>query len=623
MTDAEFEALVARLDRQAQQNPAAYRLKVMLLAFAGYGYIALVLVVAAGLFFGSLASLLYLNIAAVMLALVFGGFFWLVADAMRAHLEPPQGRPVNRYEAPELFDMIDKLRRSLSAPKFHEVLITDGLNAAVVQTPRLGLLGWYRNALLLGLPLMKALTREQFAAVLAHEFGHLAGGHGRLGHWIYRLRFGWMQLAAVLKARRSVGGFIFRPFFKWYVPYFSAVSFPLARADEYQADAASARLTSSSAAAAALTNVNVIGSFLNARFWPDLHRKADDNPVPSFTPYAQMGGAFAGDMDTAAVRSWLDAAMRRETSLADTHPALADRLRALREQPCLALPSADEAADTLLRRAALESITAAFDRSWRDQVQPSWDDRHQQVQYKRRQLSALDTRTAQGAALTLDERFQRAILTDEVGAGVEAAVKQFRALFGEAPGDTAISYALGARLLRIGDFAGVVLVELAIENDQQALLPGAAALRDYYAGRGESDKARQWHERWLQRMRVLQAAQAERASIHLNDKFEPHGLDDQLVAALRAQLSAIPGVRRAYVVRKHVTQLTEHPLFALGFTTRPWWCPRFLSHVDGSNVREKIAKDIQFPHEALIVCVEGDNRRFGRKWRRVRGSRVI
>jgi hypothetical protein len=34
----------------------------------------------------------------------------------------------------------------------------DDFNAAVVQAPRLGLFGWYRNYLLIGLPLAKALT---------------------------------------------------------------------------------------------------------------------------------------------------------------------------------------------------------------------------------------------------------------------------------------------------------------------------------------------------------------------------------------------------------------------------------------------------------------------------------
>jgi hypothetical protein len=47
----------------------------------------------------------------------------------------------------------------------------------------------------------------------------------------------------------------------------------------------------------------------------------------SFAPYAQMGDAIGGGIDATAVRGWLDAAMTRETSVADTHPALADRLR--------------------------------------------------------------------------------------------------------------------------------------------------------------------------------------------------------------------------------------------------------------------------------------------------------
>src|SRR5262249_10392674 len=186
-----------------------------------------------------------------------------------------EGRRWTRQDAPQLFDLIDRLQRSLRATRFHDVLITEDFNAAVAQTPRLGLLGWYRNALLIGLPLMKALTRQQLASVLAPAFGHLAGGHGRRGNWVYRLRSGWARLAQALQERRSTASFAFRPFFRWYAPYFSAVSFPLARANEYEADAASARLPSPAAAAAALTSVNVVGRFLQSRFCPGLHRHVD------------------------------------------------------------------------------------------------------------------------------------------------------------------------------------------------------------------------------------------------------------------------------------------------------------------------------------------------------------
>src|SRR5262249_52367989 len=116
MTDAEFEALVARLDQQARRRPAAYRLKVLLLAYAGYAYVALVLVIAGVLFIASLATLPYLKAAAVKFALVFGAFFWLVVRAMWVRLEPPKGHRVTRRAAPELFDLIDRPQRSPPAP---------------------------------------------------------------------------------------------------------------------------------------------------------------------------------------------------------------------------------------------------------------------------------------------------------------------------------------------------------------------------------------------------------------------------------------------------------------------------------------------------------------------------
>jgi hypothetical protein len=312
--------------------------------------------------------------------------------------------------------------------------------------------------------------------------------------------------------------------------------------------------------------------------------------------------------------------MAEKTSVANTHPALADRLRALGQPPLLALPSAGEAADTLLGR-ALEPITAEFDRGWREAIQPSWERRHREVQEARAQLATLEARAVQGGALTLVERLQRARLTGQVGAGNEAALTQFRALHSEAPDSAVICYELGLRLLRSGDDAGVALIKGAIERDEDALLPGAELLCDYYAGCGRADEARHWHERWLHRAEILRAAEAERGSIRVDDKFEPHGLDDAQIAALRAKLRAIPGIYRAYLVRKHVEQFADRPLLVLGFTTKPWWQQHNAQRAQ--RIEDEIAKSVPLPHEGRIVCVEASNRRFGRKWRVVQNARVL
>src|SRR5690606_7671584 len=151
----------------------------------------------------------------------------------------------------------------------------------------------------------KALTVEQFKAVLAHELGHLAAGHGRLSGWIYRQRLRWSRLMDALESVESRGLFLFRPFLRWYAPYFNAFSFPLARANEYEADATSARLASPRAAAAALTGVNVVGSYLRERYWPEIHGKADELPQPSFAPYSGMGRHVSSAIDDASIHAWL------------------------------------------------------------------------------------------------------------------------------------------------------------------------------------------------------------------------------------------------------------------------------------------------------------------------------
>src|SRR5947207_2286838 len=201
----------------------------------------------------------------VKLGLVVGALLLVVLRSLWVRLEPPTGEPLARPEAPAFFARLDRLVAGLHTPRVHRVLVTEDFNAAVMQLPRLGISGWYRNYLLIGLPLMQCLSGPQFEAVLAHELGHLSRGHARLGNWIYRLRRVWMRLDSALAQRPQLGSGAVRGVLHWYVPYFNACSFPLARRNEFEADASSVQLTSADSAAQALTNGSVIGSYLRER----------------------------------------------------------------------------------------------------------------------------------------------------------------------------------------------------------------------------------------------------------------------------------------------------------------------------------------------------------------------
>jgi hypothetical protein len=67
------------------------------------------------------------------------------------------------------------------------------------------------------------------------------------------MRIIWARLEAIFEYQPHWGSGLIRAFFRWYIPYFNAVSFPFARANEFQAHAASVLVTSARQSAQALT----------------------------------------------------------------------------------------------------------------------------------------------------------------------------------------------------------------------------------------------------------------------------------------------------------------------------------------------------------------------------------
>ena len=181
----------------------------MLTAALGYVYLGAVLTLLAALLAAAAVSVIWLRVAGAKIAILVGAFLWVVLRALWVNVAPPEGTEVTERESPELFAMIEQLRLSLRAPRFHHVLVTDDFNAGVVQAPRLGLFGWHRNYLLIGLPLAKGLTAEQFKAVLdavdpmVDQTGRAISSRARLDNASGRLRPGMFVRVRLLFGDRK------------------------------------------------------------------------------------------------------------------------------------------------------------------------------------------------------------------------------------------------------------------------------------------------------------------------------------------------------------------------------------------------------------------------------------
>lgn len=620
MRQEEFDRLAGRLEAFAASHPRLYKIKVGLLALAGYAYVFAILAVVAALLaaLGAAAaegrSYHFVLKAGVPLVVLAG----IILRSLWVRLLPPAGILLSREEAARLVDEVEKIRRAVKGPRVHAILLTDEFNAAVVQVPRLGIFGWYKNYLTVGLPLMHALSPAQFEAVLAHEIGHLSGAHGRFGAWIYRIRKTWHRLAEAIIRENRRGAVLFRRFFRWYAPYFGAYSFVLARANEYAADRFSADYAGADAAAEALVALNAKGAFLDEAYWPAVLAKADDQPDPPF-PFGEMEPALAtgaGDERAGAVVSRM---LARKTESGDTHPSLSDRLAAIGKEARLPEPVAETAARRFLP-GALEGLAARLDRAWREEIAGGWRERHSHAQDARKSLAELETMAAAGA-LPPDESMRRAALVEEVR-GDAAALPLYREIAAADENCAEAHHAVGRILLSAGDERGILHLEKAMELDAGCIIDACDRIHGYLMSRGRERDALAYYDRGERRAELLERAKTERDSVSRSDTFLPHGLAREEIDAVTEQLSRYPRLHRAYLVRKDVKLFPEFPQYVLGVAIRfPWY--QYVSPRRLNNLHLKIAGELEFPFPAIVVnlSLEGAGG-FRKKMKKVPGAGI-
>jgi peptidase M48-like protein len=275
--------------------------------------------------------------------------------------------------------MLDDLRRKMGGVKLHSVSVNDEFNASILQVPRWGVFGNYRNHLEVGMPLIAALSMDELKAVLAHEMGHISGSHGKFGAWIYRQRMTWRALASKLQEPSNFFEQILCAFYVWYAPYFHAYTFVLARSQEYEADRAAAAATSSQAVGASLVKTELIARFLQEVFWKRLFDQVTRVPAPPYMPFSAMPRAIRIAEKEWARRDWMQQGMRDVSNDDDTHPSMAERLGALGVEPVMPEYRPEQTALQLLEPVA-PLLVKRFDDHWRAGVLSEWKSRHAAAQ---------------------------------------------------------------------------------------------------------------------------------------------------------------------------------------------------------------------------------------------------
>ena len=573
MTASAYASLVARVEQSAASQPRAYRLRLLALAGLGYGYIALVLAILIALVvgltlvsaspgtdpsmsWGSLARrLLFLLVIPV------GVMIYYVLRGLFARGHAPEGRELTRELAPALFAVIDEARAATDAQPIDRVVLNAEFNASIHQESRLGLLGWSRNHLVLGLPLLDALPPDEVRSILAHELGHVQGRRMQLASQIFRVHTTWHSLLDGMAEVHPTARLLFLPFFCRYVPYFSAYASVLVRAHELAADRAASGLVSPRSLADALTRLELVGADLASEFWPGVYERAKASPLAPDAVFSELVASVrAGPVDDKHAAR-LDAILRRETDDGDSHPCLRDRLAALEQAPRLPAPGAVSAAEVLLGE-ALPSLRDELNQTWHAEAGAWWQEQYDDARERSGALLELEQEAAR-RTLTIREQWRHARLVESVR-GEAVALPIYQELAHARPRDAKAHFQVGRLLLIRGDVAGIESIETAVRIDPWLAEPALEVVTAHL-------DARAWPSEYTLCTRSLEGVnrtleEARGDAFSEDQPLLAHDLTAEALQPLIDLIDSCEDVEAAHLVRQAWPAFPDVMLYRLALT---------------------------------------------------------
>lgn len=636
MSRSEFDATVERIEQRYAGRYRALAWRTALMVALGYaGFLAWVLSLAAvgfaafavATFELSAVSLVFIVIGACALGIA----LWQAAEVLWLPGDDSEYCRLRRKDVPQLFGLMEKMRRELRAPRIHRVELSMELNASIRQESRLGILGWQRNSMRLGLPLMEILTPAEFESVLAHEYAHVSASHGRFGAWIYRTRGTWMQLFERMQSP-TTSTFsrwmrtLLAKFLDWYWPRFQAYLFVISRAHEYAADRTAAEWSGAATAAAALWKLDVTARRLEQRFWPELQRAANVETEPPQQITLRMRDYLAERASAADEALWNAQALASVTDNSDTHPSLRDRIASFGGSvtACEAIgcpaPPARTAAEELLGD-KLPPLRATVDGQWREEVATTWRARHHRASAVQQRVSEL-TNASRSVDGNTTAMWERAYSTLDLH-GFEAAEPQLRELLAVRPTHAAANLALGRHLLALGNVDGVACLQKILDQPDDALFAEACqTLAQHFKSTGQTAELRQVNVQLGAYEQDQAESVRERSTVTPGDTFLHHALAASELKMLSQLLFEDGDLAEAYLVRKQLRLRAHQPLYVLCVRTRIGWFGGSNGGRDAALV-ERLIPRVRLPGRVLVIAPQGGFRPLARAVMRISGARLL
>lgn len=415
-------------------------------------------------------------------------------------------------------------------------------------------------------------------------------------------------------------------FIGWFWPRFNARAFVLSRANEYAADALAARVAGHSNIASALKRISVYSRHLDESFWHDVYLRAAREPEPPANIYSELPDHLRRGPDAGQAEKWMRQSYLMNTTTADTHPCLRERLDALGELPAeeqrgnMPRLSGETAAERYLG-AQEEALSASLGREWAVDARERWMERHAEAKKLAAVIEAPSTSMEDGrAADQVSELWKRA----EAVAGLEgaaAAQPLIHEILALDPAHAGALFARVAHRVSQDEAGGLDDLEKALSVDSSWEESALQLIGGYHHRHGNKEPLAALQQRWEAYEERMAEAHRERDVLLPTDEYEPHTLGEPVLRQLREILGAEKAVAEAWCVRKVTKHLQHVPMHLITLRIKvPWW--KFRS--DGANGRlvQRVLDKLQIEGSCIVFIREKELKRQADRVAQVQGARV-
>ncbi len=555
----DYKNYLRKLEAYASKHPKLYNFNVYMLAAFGVTFVLGFFI----LFLGLIGALIFLstkshhlNVGVIKLIIFLGIPLVIIIKSSFVKMGEPYGVEIKREEAPMLFDMIDEIRDQLKTPKISKILIDYTYNASVSQIPRLGLLGFNKNYLVIGLPFLLCMSKDRLKSIIAHEMGHISKRHGFITTQIYILRNTWNNIVYFLEQENHVSSFVFRFFLDKFLPFFNSYSFILMRKHEYEADKLAAEVVGEK-----ITGETFIYGSLYYRLYNDhfnnFSKIAKTERKPPQNPISSLSESFKNELSNQEIFEIINHQLKEEITYEDVHPSFKDRLDALNYK-------IDRDFKPVFNRSSLDllgkdakAICKRIDEYWLSFNKDYWNSLYKSAKVSEKQIATLESKENLTEDNMIDQGFHFLNLGDK-----EKAMECFEKVLKDNPDNHEVNFEYGLLLLSKEKDEGVKYLKKAAELKYQCKLEALSHIYSYYKSKNDEENADYYYDKYTEFSNIYQQSEVERSQWQ-NTKLLQHDLSLKEIDMYVDHLKNYEDIEKAYLVKGSVKHFPDYPCYYL------------------------------------------------------------